>query len=148
MIRLTHPSELSAYIGELSRELQRAAKYDEHFDFDDVLKRLASGEYQLWVTDFGFLVTAIKKIPRRTGNRFRILYTAGSILRASEALFSYVRQIIQVLEETALTGRYGAATCKKCKEIRFEGRKGWAKALPDYQTRQMSNGNYEYFRRL
>ncbi|KGM44490.1 hypothetical protein JY97_00695 [Alkalispirochaeta odontotermitis] len=148
MLELIDPRHVFAAWPDARKQLRRTAKYDPNFDENEVLTGIINQTFHLWRTEAGFIVTGIRKRKGEAGRIFRIFYTAGSILGANKAPFSYVRQIMRKLEETALTGEFEGVTAPKCKQVRLEGRKGWAKLLPEYSKRQLNNGNFEFYRGL
>lgn len=147
-VDLVPPSAVMHIWPEAAKQLKRAAKYDASFDLDDVLLKLVSNEYQLWKAEKGFFVTGIRRRKGSMQRTFRIYYATGSVPGVASNLKRYTLQMMRFFEECARTGRFGPSIGKKCAEIRFEGRKGWARALPDYGKLRLENGNYEYFRRL
>lgn len=132
---------------EAANQLKRAAKHDPSFDLEDLFLKLVSNEYQLWRVDSGFMVTGIRRIKGNVRRTLRIFYAIGSI-PVGVGMKNYVREMIAFYEDCARTGKFGPAKGERCADLRFEGRKGWARALPEYGKRRLSNGNYEFFRRL
>lgn len=148
MIELIDPRNVFAVWPDAVKQLRRTSKYDPDFDENEILTGVINDKYQLWQTKAGYLVTGIRKRKDRPGRIFRIFYASGSILGATKAPFSYVRQIMRELEEVARTGQFLGIQAPICKQVRLEGRKGWAKFLPNYHKRRLSNGNFEFYRGL
>ncbi len=148
MIDLINPQDIFSVWPEAVKQLRKTAKYDPEFDENEILTGIINNKYQLWQTKAGFVLTGIRKRRGETRRIFRIFYAAGSILGATEAPFSYVRQIMRKFEEVARTGRFNGATAPKCSTIKFSSRKGWGRILKEYKSRELSDGSFVHIRRL
>ena len=109
-------------IYEIWREWDQARKFilpalDYHrtHSEDDVLIRLASGEYRLWRTESCAVVTCFIQYPQLKALETR---WAGGELVA-------LRALQPAIERFALS--------QGCREIVSTGRDGWARVFPDFK---------------
>lgn len=109
-----------AYWHRVSHLVDDALSYGNgEYWAEDILAACSSGDMQLWATDKSFAVTTLIVYPRRVTC---LIALAGGDL-------DDLRQSLPLVEEWA---RH-----QGCDGIEVMGRKGWLKALPDYQQAQV-----------
>lgn len=114
------------YFSEAWVHLEPAAERNQHFTQEGLRGVLLSGEAQLWCAFRGeemvaACVTETARVPK--GMRCEVLLCGGTDMG------SWLHECLPVIEAWA-------KECG-CTKMRIEGRRGWAKALPDYAARNV-----------
>lgn len=94
-----------------------AAAEQGHGDWGKIVERLETGDYQLWITPSSALVTCLRI--EGAQNVCVLLHMGGSLEDARECL----------------PGIMEWARANGCVELVIEGRKGWQRALADFNPK-------------
>ena len=100
---------------ELQRRLMRALDVaGKTHGPADVAQAVQEGRMQAWTAGQSLVVTEIQQFPR--GNALNVFLAVGNL-----------DEVMSIHDELIEFGREHG-----CKIMRMEGRKGWARVLPDY----------------
>lgn len=100
--------------GYKSRLMEAVEQSDGEFSWADIVEKLQSGLWQLWITPKSALVTCIRDQGQMT---LCVLVYMGGVLQEVEA---------------CLPGIMEWARVNGCQKLHIEGRKGWGRALEEF----------------
>jgi hypothetical protein len=96
---------------KVEKILERALKYDDTYNIEDVADCISNGTMQLWPTDKSAIVTQLQVFPRM---KVLHVYLAGGNLQDLEMLAPHIQKFAEDMG---------------CRKITLTGRRGWSRTF-------------------